>query len=347
MCGIFAYHNQNEEDLTYKSAISAAWANRHRGHSDGFGIIDLDRKNVFKQVYSLEEVKLKKLAKFRGEIPLQVGIVKYVGFDEKTWTEKNDKFQELAGKLQDLKSSNLILHHRAASFGDVKLKNTHPIPAGQKEKKTALYVHNGSVPGAINLGKWLELEKGWKFQGDTDTEVIGNLIEHLHTKHKGDGAKVWDDLHSLFPGGFGVVIRVNEYNTVEIWKDNARPLYFYVKEGEVIYVSEPIAEISGYNCFYSMEEGYLNLNLNDAIYGEMFTEDVRFLDMSVNLEVVRDYWEKAIKGGCKVEKAKCDDCNNEKANVMRLPYSNVKGRSKATDICFECWVCDGGTTLQV
>lgn len=345
MCGIFGHHNQNDTELSYKSAFAAAWSNRHRGSADGFGIIDLDRKTHLRHTWTLEEIRYGKLHKARGEKATQVGAIKYVGFDEAAYKEKNDKFASFAARLVGLKSSNLLLHHRSSSFGDVKQKNTHPIPAGQTEQK-ALYMHNGSVQGAINVGRWLEAEEGWKFAGETDTEVIGNVIEHLLAKHGGDGEAVWNDLERVFPW-FGVIIRVNGYDEVEVWKDGARPLYFYVKDGEMTYVSEPIPEIGGYTDFYYMDKGYLKIDLNQPIRQGMYDNDPRFIDYTVNHQLVREWWEEVIKKGAKVEKAKCDDCKTEKPGVLRIPFNLVKGRNSVTDICFDCWVTDGGATLHI
>lgn len=333
MCGIIGNHidsKKSNEEIDYLSLVRAAYLNRHRGADDGFGIIDLDRGAPNKWLYTLDEIHHGSLLRSRGEKKQQVGIVNYVGFDEAYFNERNEKFKKLATSIKALRSQSVIFHHRSASTGDRKIKNTHPIQA--KVGGQGLYVHNGSVFGALTLGRWLAREHGWEFDGETDTEVIGNIVEYLLKKNKGDGHEVFDALVDVMYG-WGVIVRVSkDYKTIEIFKDVTRPLWFYIKDGHTFYISEPLPEIdNNYTALYFMKEGYYKV-------GTPFDEDT-FDDFTDSWKQTRVMWKKAVEDGCEVRKHKCDDCKEEKTHVIRLPYEK-NTRQKMTDVCFPCWIED-------
>lgn len=66
-----------------------------------------------------------------------------------------------------------ISHSRWATTGEVSQKNTHPHTT---EDGRIMVVHNGIIENFEELKKEL-IEKGHKFQSDTDTEVFCHLIE--------------------------------------------------------------------------------------------------------------------------------------------------------------------------
>ena len=82
--------------------------------------------------------------------------------------EVNTKVQ-----LDNLPGMVGIGHTRWATHGEVTDKNAHPHPSNSG--KIAI-VHNGIVENYEEIKEMLSL-KGFKFQSDTDTEVIANLIQ--------------------------------------------------------------------------------------------------------------------------------------------------------------------------
>ena len=94
--------------------------------------------------------------------------------------EVNTKVQ-----LDNLPGMVGIGHTRWATHGEVTDKNAHPHPSNSG--KIAI-VHNGIVENYEEIKEMLS-SKGFKFQSDTDTEVLINLIEEVKTQ----------DLFSLSP----------------------------------------------------------------------------------------------------------------------------------------------------
>ena len=82
--------------------------------------------------------------------------------------EVNTKVQ-----LDNLPGMVGIGHTRWATHGGVSDKNAHPHPSNSG--KIAI-VHNGIVENYEEI-KEILTSKGFKFQSDTDTEVVANLIQ--------------------------------------------------------------------------------------------------------------------------------------------------------------------------
>ena len=82
--------------------------------------------------------------------------------------EVNTKVQ-----LDNLPGMVGIGHTRWATHGEVSDKNAHPHPSNSG--KIAI-VHNGIVENYEEI-KEILTSKGFKFQSDTDTEVVANLIQ--------------------------------------------------------------------------------------------------------------------------------------------------------------------------
>ena len=71
-----------------------------------------------------------------------------------------------------------IAHTRWATHGAPEIKNTHP----HFSHDTLAIVHNGIIENYKELKNSL-VEKGYKFESDTDTEVVVHLI---HSFYEGD-----------------------------------------------------------------------------------------------------------------------------------------------------------------
>ena len=97
-----------------------------------------------------------------GVIDKKINIIKEVG-----------EISNLAIKITYIKGSVGIGHTRWATHGAVNHKNAHPHISNNKKISI---VHNGIIENFKNLKENLK-SKGYKFNTDTDSEVIAYLIE--------------------------------------------------------------------------------------------------------------------------------------------------------------------------
>ena len=87
---------------------------------------------------------------------------------------KEIKDDQLAGKVG-------IGHTRWATHGGVTRNNSHP---HHDQNKQFYVIHNGIIENYQEIKTYLQ-NKGVKFYGETDTEVIPNLIaDHFHQLQK-------------------------------------------------------------------------------------------------------------------------------------------------------------------
>jgi glucosamine--fructose-6-phosphate aminotransferase (isomerizing) len=138
------------------------------------------------------------------------------------------------GKVQDIHSQLNLLdldgkiglaHTRWATHGGVTQNNAHPHVSNNS--KIAV-VHNGIVENYKEL-KSLLSSKGFHFEGETDTEVIPNLVEYwMTTKHLSFIDATMKTLQSL-EGNFAVVILDRDSRTI-IGAKNGSPLVLGVGE---------------------------------------------------------------------------------------------------------------------
>lgn len=139
---------------------------------------------------------------------------------------QNQKLQvyKESGKLKNLTLPNInagsgvgIAHTRWATHGSANKLNAHPHIS--QDERIAI-AHNGIVENYIPLKEEL-LEKGYKFQSETDSEVIVHLIS---SNYHGDLVKACQKAISRIQGTYGLVAISMEEPDVLIGARRGSPL---------------------------------------------------------------------------------------------------------------------------
>ncbi|MCD5382955.1 glutamine--fructose-6-phosphate transaminase (isomerizing) [Candidatus Gracilibacteria bacterium] len=162
------------------------------------------------------------------------------------------KISNLASEIENEKGDfNFgISHTRWATHGGVALENCHP-HTDSKGKFTI--VHNGIIENFSKLKKDL-VEKGYKFYGETDTEVIAKLLEE---NFDGDLFITVEKVLPKLEGAFALLVMHKDFPGDIVGVKYGSPLVFGEQKGE-FYFSSDIGALGGVieNVIY-LEDGDL------------------------------------------------------------------------------------------
>lgn len=129
-----------------------------------------------------------------------------------------------------------IAHTRWATVGSITDKNAHP--HHDTSGKIAV-VHNGSIFNKETLRKELK-GLGYKFEGQTDTEVVAKLIGYYH--EKGDNVRdATEKAMKRCEGTWGLVVMSSDNPDELIVTSHGSPLYIGRGDGGAFVASSPSA----------------------------------------------------------------------------------------------------------
>lgn len=155
------------------------------------------------------------------------------------------------------KSNIAIGHTRWATHGNVTEKNAHP---HFSETKRIIVVHNGIVENYQKLREGLRKE-GYKFQTDTDTEVIAQLFEKNLKKY--DLRKALQKTFLSLEGRNAIVVLDSKSKSL-MGVRKGSPLVMGIKENEYFIASDVPAFLDYTNDVIFLEDyeaAIINLNI--------------------------------------------------------------------------------------
>ncbi|HON17851.1 MAG TPA: glutamine--fructose-6-phosphate transaminase (isomerizing) [Salinivirgaceae bacterium] len=220
--------------------------------------------------------------------------LEYRGYDSAgivLWNKTDAILVKQRGKVSDLEQSMTSIettanigmgHTRWATHGEPSDVNAHP----HKSMNGKFYlIHNGIIENYSKLKKRLQ-DRGYTFTGETDTEVLVNLIEYIYLKGGIDAETAVRMALNKVIGAYGIVVFcVDEPNKL-IAARKSSPLVIGIGKGEYFIASDatPIVE-------YTNSVIYLNdndiavikaceLNLK-TLENEQLTPQVHTLDLDI------------------------------------------------------------------
>ena len=179
-----------------------------------------------------------------------------------------------------------IGHTRWATHGKPSDENSHP---HFNKDETLVVVHNGIIENYLELKKEL-IAKGYKFNSETDTEVVTHLLDELY---EGDLLEATKKLIKIIKGAYALgIMAVNEPDRIIAVRKES-PLIIGLGKGEN-YIASDIPAILKYT-----RDVYLIEN-NEIV--EVKKDSVKVMDTEgkeIKREVTHVEWdmEAASKGG--------------------------------------------------
>ena len=152
-------------------------------------------------------------------------------------------------------SSVAIGHTRWATHGVPSKNNSHPHLSFHKQ---ICLVHNGVIENYLEIKSFLA-SKGYKFYGDTDSEIVSNLVEYKFFELK-DTLLAIKEAMNMLKGSYAIaLLNKDEPNRIYVLK-NASPLVIGVADKLMLVASDASPMIDFTDKFIElddMEFGYL------------------------------------------------------------------------------------------
>ncbi|EAK88288.1 glucosamine-fructose-6-phosphate aminotransferase [Cryptosporidium parvum Iowa II] len=176
--------------------------------------------------------------------------------------ESGDSIERLKNDSELLHGNHHIgiAHTRWATHGGKTDFNAHP---HQDYKKRISIVHNGTIDNYCSLKSEL-MEKGIKFQSETDTEVIANLIG----SYLDDGEDFQNAVQkalSRLQGTWGIAVLHKDYKDLMILARHGSPLLVGVQSGHIYIASETSALANYTNQYVALQDGEIALLSHEGI----------------------------------------------------------------------------------
>lgn len=193
------------------------------------------------------------------------------------------QLRDIVGGIDNAKIDEIsvgIGHTRWATHGEPSDNNSHPHLS--KSGKVAV-VHNGIIENYLELRSFL-CDHGYKFNTDTDTEVVSELIDYYY---KGDPVSAVRSAEVQLKGSYAIGILFSDYpwQIMALRKDG--PLIIGVGEGENFIASDIPAILKHTRSIFRLGERELAILTKDGVtvmdkYGERIEHDIEYIEWNVD-----------------------------------------------------------------
>ncbi len=143
-----------------------------------------------------------------------------------------------------------IAHTRWATHGQPNAQNAHP---HQSQGKLFSIVHNGVIENFRPLAHQLRA-RGYKFQTDTDTEVIADVIERFYLRSGSVLEAIAQTMEAL-EGSYACGILFRDEPERLYFMKKASPLLIGVGEGYSLLASDPVPMVDYTDRFIDLDDG--------------------------------------------------------------------------------------------
>ena len=213
---------------------------------------------------------LKRL-EYRGYDSAGIG---YVEKEKIVINKLSESVDKLFNKLNDFETLCSIGHTRWATHGKVCYQNTHPFIS--KNGIFAL-VHNGTINNYLLLKQEL-IEKGYTFEGETDSEVVVNYLEFLFLNNNSIllSLKLLD---TKLEGSYSLVILYKEEQSLYFLKNQTSLLLIKKEEGYIL-TSDVYSLMDKEINYYEIEDHqYGKINNQIEIYKNDIIVNCNFISL--------------------------------------------------------------------
>ena len=162
---------------------------------------------------------------------------------------------ELEAQTHDLQAFTGIAHTRWATHGAPTTSNAHPHfsggPNGAAEAGHIAVVHNGIIENYEALRALLQ-SNGYRFESQTDTEVIAHLIDHLYA---GDLFEAVQAARKELRGAYAIAVFSREEPHRVVGAREGSPLVVGIGQGENFLASDALALAGTTDQIIYLEDG--------------------------------------------------------------------------------------------
>ena len=159
-----------------------------------------------------------------------------------------------ANLVLDKESRLTIAHTRWATHGKVSIENTHPHSSHQSRFHI---VHNGVISNFESLKHFL-MSKGFKFYGQTDSEVVVNLLEYLELNEfnplEESREQLLSKLVKRLEGEYAIAILGRDWGDSIYAIKNKSPLVFALKDNLAFIASDELPLVEHFEQFYELDD---------------------------------------------------------------------------------------------